>query len=147
MTVVDLPAVFQVRLSTRENAVTMEELEKDYGVTPDSFAHALSTSARGWLCEEARKVVGFAAADMSNGQILVVAVLPEHEERGVGGTLLTRAQDWLFSAGHEEIWLLANPDETVRASGFYRRYGWQPSGELVGCDRIMRLKKQCASLR
>ena len=39
----DLPAVFTVRLSTIENAITLEELEEDYGITPDSLAAAMQS--------------------------------------------------------------------------------------------------------
>ena len=34
MTIDDLPAVFSVRTSTIENAITMEELKEDYGSHP-----------------------------------------------------------------------------------------------------------------
>ncbi len=36
MQISDLPAALAVRLSTVENAITMEELERDYGITPQS---------------------------------------------------------------------------------------------------------------
>ena len=43
----DLPAVFDVRLSTVENAVTMEELERDYGITPPSLSEAMKSHVKG----------------------------------------------------------------------------------------------------
>lgn len=49
----DLPATFDVRLSTVENAITMERLESDYGVTPERMADAMARDVKGWLCEDA----------------------------------------------------------------------------------------------
>ena len=42
MTPDDVPATFDVRLSTVENAITMERLESDYGVTPERMAEAMT---------------------------------------------------------------------------------------------------------
>ncbi len=133
----DLPAVFRVRVSTRENTLTMEQLRDDYGVTPESLAAGLSADLRGWLCEEAGAVVGFAIGDGATGEVNVVAVLPSHERSGIGKALLLAVQDWLFSSGHREIWLLANPDPAIRATGFYRALGWQPTGRMIGPDEVL----------
>lgn len=35
MEISDLSAVFAVRLASVENVVTMEDLEEDYGITPE----------------------------------------------------------------------------------------------------------------
>ena len=136
----DLPAVFELRVSTRENAVTMEELEEDYGITPASLAEAMASHVKGWLCEEQGQVVGFAMGDRANGEVQVVAVRPDSEGRGIGKRLLGLVQGWLFEEGHEEIWLLSNPDSGVRAHGFYRKLGWQPTGERQGYDEVLRRK-------
>jgi len=133
----DLLAAFAVRMSTVENAVTMEELERDYDITPQSLAEAMTTHVAGWLCEDSGSVVGFSMGDRSNAEVQVVAVLPDYEGRGIGKTLLSRVQEWLFSEGHKEIWLRENPDRTVRAYGFYRRLGWQTTGKAVGDDEIL----------
>jgi len=136
----DLPAVFELRVSTRENAVTMEELEHDYGITPASLAEAMAADVKGWLCEEQGLVVGFAMGDRSNGEVQVVAVRPGYEGRGIGKRLLGLVQIWLHEQGHQEIWLLSNPDSGVRAHGFYRKLGWQPTGERQGYDEVLRRK-------
>jgi len=140
MTPTDLPAVFSVRLSTIENAITMEELEDDYGITLDSLAKAMRSHVSGWLCEDSEVVVGFSMGDRLNGEVQVVAVLPEYERNGIGKSLLSKVQNWLFSEGHEEIWLGSNPDPTIRAYGFYRKLGWQATGRMKGFDEIMVLR-------
>ncbi len=139
--VADLPAAFAVRLATVENAVTLQELADDYGITPDSLAQSMRSDVRGWLCEADGEVVGFAMGDRSCGEVQVVAVLPAHERKGIGKALLSRVRDWLFAEGHAEIWLLANPDPDIRANGFYRHLGWEATAEMRGCDRILRLRR------
>lgn len=140
MTVADLPAAFEVRLSTVENAVTMAELERDFGITPENTAAAMTATVRGWLCEEDGAMLGFAMGERETGEVLVVAVLPAAEGRGVGKGVLGRVRDWLFAEGHDEIWLQANPSATVRATGFYRHLGWRDEGERVGGHAVLRLR-------
>ena len=145
MTTDDLPAAFELRVSTAENAVTLAELEADYGITPESLAQDMQREVRGWLCETAGEVpgalVGFAMGDRATGEVQVVAVRPGHEGLGIGRRLLAAVRDWLVSEGHDEIWLLSNPDPGVRAHGFYRRLGWRPTGERRGCDEVLTLRR------
>lgn len=140
MTVDDIAAVLEVRFATVENAITLEELEQDYGITPQTMAASLQSGARGWLCEDADRIVGFAMGDRTNGEVQVVAVLPSHEGRGIGESLLGEVCDWLFAEGHEEIWLGANPDPDVRATGFYRKLGWRRTGAMKGGDEVLKLR-------
>lgn len=44
----DIAAIFEVRTSTRENRVTMEELA-NVGVTPESTLQGMQTSFQGWV--------------------------------------------------------------------------------------------------
>ncbi len=141
MTVADLPAVLTVRLSTRENAITLAELEEDYGITPESLAESMRSNVRGWLCADGDRVVGFAMGDRSNGEVQVVAVLPSREGRGIGKTLLRHVLNWLFASGHDEVWLRANPDPKIRATGFYRKLGWRTTGRMIGSDQVLTLTR------
>lgn len=140
MDVDDLEAVLDVRLSTVENAITLERLEREYGITPKSLAEAMASDVAGWLCEDCGRAVGFSMGDRSNGEVQVVAVRPEYEGRGVGKTLLGRVGEWLFSQGHGEIWLRSNPDPAIRAYGFYRSLGWQATGRIIGDDEVLVLQ-------
>jgi ribosomal protein S18 acetylase RimI-like enzyme len=144
MQIGDLPAATAVRISTVENAITVEELESDYGITPQSMAEAMTSHVKGWLCESSGNVVGFAMGDRSNGEVLVVAVLPEYEGRGIGKSVLAQVQTWLFTEGHEEIWLYSNPDPSIRAYGFYRNLGWRSTGMLPDDDEVLKLRKHTA---
>lgn len=138
----DVEAVFQVRTSTIENAITRDELKEYYDITPDSVAASLRRKAGGWLCEIRGEIVGFCMGDRSNGEVTVLAVLPDLEGRGIGKTLLAYVRDWLYAAGHEQIWLMSNPDPSVRAHGFYRSLGWQPTGRIVEDDEVLVLLRE-----
>lgn len=137
MHVDDLDSVFDVRLSTVENAITLKRMEREYGVTPQSLADAMAGDVAGWLCEDSGRAVGFSMGDRSNGEVQVVAVRPEYEGRGVGKTLLSRVGEWLFSHGHAEIWLRSNPEPAIRAYGFYRSLGWQATDRTIGDDEVL----------
>jgi ribosomal protein S18 acetylase RimI-like enzyme len=123
MAAADIPALFDLRPRTRENALTVEELQR-LGITPQSVADSLEKTTRGWVYEEAGRIVGFCMADRATGELLVIAVLPEFEGKGVGGGLMAQAEDWLAAAGCMRAWLTTDVDTTLRAYGFYRKRGW-----------------------
>lgn len=120
----DIPAIFKVRIATWHNEMGKEQMTQ-LGITHDSVKEMLLCgSHRGWLCEIDEAVVGFAMGNQSNGEMWVVAVLKECEGRGIGKTLISYVETWLWSEGWSEIWLTTDPDESVRAVGFYRHLGW-----------------------
>ena len=121
---VDIPALFYIRPRTRENALTITELVA-LGITPQSVETWLTESTRGWLCETAGgEVVGFSMADCSTGELLVIALLPDYENRGIGTKLMQRAESWLAQSGCTRAWLTTDLDPSLRAHGFYRHRGW-----------------------
>lgn len=126
----DLEACFSVRGRTRENPISREQLAA-MGITHASTAASLrSGSMKGWVCTDGPEVIGFCSVDLASGEVLVLAVLPDYEGKGVGKGLLSRAVEWLRSRGVERIWLAASPDPSGRAHGFYRSQGWRPTGGL-----------------
>ncbi len=131
MTVADLPEVFAVRISTEQNAVTMQELEDEYDLTPQTLAAAMNSSAKGWVCEVGGRIVGFAMGDRDEGEMTVIAVVSDCEQRGIGKQLIRKVQDWLFESGHEEIWLVTTPNPSFRAYGFYLSLGWTATGVII----------------
>lgn len=134
MTAKDIPEAFSIRTSTIENALTLAELEEDYGLTPDSLGAAMKGSACGWVGEVDGKAVGFAMGDGATGEITVIAVRPEFEGLGLGTELLQTVQSWLFSKGHQELWLLTTPDPNLRAYKLYVAKGWSATGEIIDED-------------
>ena len=136
----DIPGLFDVRLSANENQVTSEYLA-GIGITPKSIADGLAGPLKGWLCEVSGKVVGFSLGNKETGEMMVVAVLPEYEEMGIGKKLMKLIQEWLWACGHDEIWLLATPDPKLRASGFYEKLGWEKAGAGNDGHEILKLYK------
>ena len=140
ITVADIPALFHIRPRTRENALTLEEL-RSLGITPKSVATWLAGSTSGWLWETpAGEVVGFCMADRSVGELLVIALLPEYEGRGIGGQLMQHAEDWLARAGCSRAWLTTDVEQGLRAYGFYRHRGWK-DWKLERGLRFMQLER------
>ncbi len=82
----DIPDTFRVRAATDENRLTLAQLAA-LGINENSVKDKLLGSYKGWLCEEQGSVVGFAIGDRSSGEMWVIAVLPTHIRRGIGGRL------------------------------------------------------------
>lgn len=139
MTVADISAALEMRFTTNENAITPERLKRQYGVTVESLIPRFSAELKGWLCEADGRVVGFAMADRSDGEVEVLAVRPCYEGFGIGRRLLELSVAWLKDQGCSPIWLCATPDPDLRASAVYRHLGWRPTGRRVGEDEVLEL--------
>jgi ribosomal protein S18 acetylase RimI-like enzyme len=125
----DIEGLFSVRACTRENSISKEGLAS-IGVTAESIAKRMASGRlKGWVCLNGSTLVGFCNGDAETGEVLVLAVLPDYEGRGIGTCLLTRVVEWLRSVGSDTIWLAALPDARIRAHGFYRSLGWRPNGK------------------
>ena len=135
----DIPAIFAVRVSTTENAITAEQLSH-LGITPASTEEAIRNNLKGWVAEVDGEVVGFVMGDKDTGEVTVLALRPEAEGRGIGRELMQRVAEWLFAEGHAELWLLTGAIPSFRAYGFYQAIGWRPTGERVDANEkfIMR---------
>lgn len=139
-TVHDIPALFAVRTSVRENHLDLAQLA-ERGVTPRTIADMLrGGDARAWVVEEADVVVAFGMADARTGTVFALFVRPEAEGRGNGRALLSAAERWLFDAGWETIWLQTGREPHIRAHRFYRAAGWTLVGEADHED--VRYEKQ-----
>lgn len=133
----DVPALFPLRAATRENRLSIEQLD-GMGINEKSVAAMLETTHRGWLCEADGSIVGFSMGNRDNGEMWVIAMLPEYEGRGIGAELLSRVECWLWKEGWKEIWLTTNVDPSLRAYGFYIKQGWTDS---VIKDNMRYMKK------
>jgi ribosomal protein S18 acetylase RimI-like enzyme len=139
ITAKDIPALFDVRTSVRENTYTREGLYRD-GITEETVAEIIGTTQRGWLCETDSRIVGFAMANGTTGEFSVIAVLPEYEVQGIGSKLLLLAEAWLWAMGWEEIWLQTSLDTRLKAYSFYRNRGWTDA-EIRTNQRIMKKRR------
>ncbi|MBK9578241.1 MAG: GNAT family N-acetyltransferase [Fibrobacterota bacterium] len=134
----DVDQTFSVRASTRQNPLTIEQLAQ-WGITPDSVREDYASGVWvGRVCEVEARIVGFCTGCVATGEIIVVAVLPEFEGKGIGIRLLTEVIQRMRESGVQSFWLSASPDPLIRAHGFYRANGWIPKGEtLENGDEIL----------
>lgn len=137
----DIPDLYRVRASTRQNAISKRTLI-EWGITPESTAEGLESGRlAGRVCEQQGHIVGFCTGDTHSGEVLVLAVLPEHEGQGIGLTLLTNVVDELKQQGCTRLWLACSADPASRSHGFYRRNGWSATGvKLDNGDEVLVLE-------
>jgi ribosomal protein S18 acetylase RimI-like enzyme len=136
----DVDRTFTVRGQTRQNPLSQDDLAR-YGITPESIAVGMASKAiEGWVCLDDAEIVGFCNGDTLTGEVLVLAVLPAYEGKGIGKRLLANVVLQLRAVGFKTPWLAASPDSGIRAYGFYRNLGWQPTGRcLRNGDEILEL--------
>ena len=126
-TIEDVPAMFEIRVSVRENAATRQQLE-EHGIDEAFVAAAIRTPGRGWIAEEGGRSVGFCIADGDGADILALFVVPEFEGRGHGGKLLDAAIRWLFAQGATRVTLATGL--RTRSHAFYLKRGWIETGRV-----------------
>lgn len=125
----DFPRCVEIRGMTRDNPIP-EDVLRGLGITEDSWTAGMASgSIIGVVAETSSGVVGFCNGDTDNGEILVLALLPDYEGRGIGKQMLSSVSAKLFDLGFSRLWLAASPDSGIRAHGFYRHLGWTPTGE------------------
>jgi GNAT superfamily N-acetyltransferase len=120
-TLADIPALFEVRYAVTENVLRNRAL-----VTAENTADYLTRRGKGWLCEVAGQVVGFAIADLEDHSIWALFVRPEFVGSGIGKQLHHLMLTWYFAQTSETVWLSTAPG--TRAEEFYRRHSWQETG-------------------
>lgn len=110
----------RVRLAVTENRLTSSVIgETDY-------RPFLEEHGRGWVVEEAGRIVGFAVGDARDGNIWALFVDPQAERRGHGRRLHDTMVTWLQSRGLRQLWLTTEPQ--TRAAAFYAAAGWTLAG-------------------
>ena len=80
----DAATCVNIRGKTRENAYTVEQLEA-IGVTAKSWSQGIEEdSLPGYVCLYLDYIIGYCFGVKETGEIVVLAVLPDHENQGVG---------------------------------------------------------------
>ena len=130
----DIAACIDLRGRTRENAVSVERLMQ-LGVTHASWsADVTNGDLPGYVCLEYEQIVGYCFADKRTGEIVVLALLPEWEGKGIGRTLLGMVVLDLAKSGFQRVFLGCSSDPRVRSYGFYRHLGWRSTGTFDAND-------------
>lgn len=117
-----------LRGKTRQNAAS-EEWLRSIGVTVQSWTADIRSGALpGQVCTADDAIVGYCFGARDTGEIVVLALLPDYEDRGIGRELLNRTTAELAGLGHRRLFLGCSTDPTSRSHGFYRHLGWKPTG-------------------
>jgi ribosomal protein S18 acetylase RimI-like enzyme len=125
----DVATCIKIRGLTRENSFSEEEL-RVLGITRESWSAGIRTGASPGLVACADdEVIGYCFGDRSTGEISVLAILPEHERRGIGKLLLELLVKDFVRFGFRRLFLSCASDPKVRSYGFYRHLGWTPTGQ------------------
>jgi GNAT superfamily N-acetyltransferase len=122
----DVPAMHRVRLAVRENT-----LSDPARITEEDYLAALDELGRTWVVETDGEIAAFATGYRA-GSIWALFVHPDHEGCGYGKALLAKVVDWLWSLGHQRIWL--STASGTRAQRFYVAQGWQLRDAVSGGD-------------
>lgn len=140
--VLDLNRCFEIRGLTQDNAFSENDLTA-IGVTKNLWSTLIEDGTLiGNIASINELTIGFCIGDTKSGEVLVLAVLAGYEGIGIGKNLLKETSSDLFSFGHSELWLAASATPVVRAYGFYRSVGWQPTNTFDGNgDEILTNRK------
>ena len=126
----DAQACVTLRGQTRENAVSEQRLA-ELGITAQSWgADIAAGTLPGHVCCSSGTIVGYCFGSTTNGEIVVLAVLPAFENHGVGRELLTRMVAQLAALGMQRLFLGCSSDPQSRSYGFYRHLGWRSTGTV-----------------
>ena len=126
----DIAACIELRGRTRENAIPAERL-RAMGITLESWtADVADGSLAGYVCMAGSTLAGYCFGARDTGEIVVLALLPQFESRGIGRALLELMVRDLEALGFERLFLGCSSDPATRSYGFYRHLGWRSTGKL-----------------
>ena len=112
----DIPQIQIVRNAVKENTLS------DPGLVPDQDVEDyINRRGRGWVWEEAGRIVGFSIVSVSDQNVWALFVEPGHDKKGIGRALHDEMMNWYFKQTDQNIWLSTSPG--TRAEGFYRKAG------------------------
>ena len=117
----DVGAIFDIRTRVKENPLSREQLT-EMGITDEAILEAMLAAPCLWIAEVDGAPVGFSMADLEEASVFAMFILPGFEDRGIGRSLMARAEEALFDL-HSTIWLETSAES--RAFGFYQKLGWQ----------------------
>ena len=102
----DLSELLRVRHAVSENRPSLLSLS----IPEDQVIEALETTGRGWVIELDGVIVAFAIGNALTGSIWALYVDPRHRGHGYGRRLYDTVVEWLWSQGHDRVWLNAQPE-------------------------------------
>ena len=126
----DIDACITLRGQTRQNSISRQQLA-DLGITASSWGAAVASGKLvGYIGVASNGIIGYCFGYADTGEIVVLAVLPDAEGKGIGKTLLLWVVRQMISKGYLRLFLGCSDDPAVRSYGFYRRLGWCTTGTI-----------------
>jgi ribosomal protein S18 acetylase RimI-like enzyme len=126
----DAADCINLRSRTRENGVSRDRL-RELGITVESWGRDIESGRLpGFINQAEGQMQGYCFGDTQTGEIVVLALLPKAEGRGIGRNLLSLTVRMLRDAGHKRLHLGCSSDSSVRSFGFYRHLGWKSTGQV-----------------
>ena len=126
----DAAACVDLRGRTRENAASVARLA-ELGITAESWGQDISDDKLpGFVGLAGDQMAGYCFGDKASGEIVVLALLPEFENLGIGKRLFMTTVEHLVSLGHQRLFLGCSSNPQHRSHGFYRHLGWRSTGSL-----------------
>lgn len=130
----DAEECVELRGRTRENAISASTLAS-LGITATTWGSSIETGQLpGRVCTVNSQIVAYCFGDSGTGEIVVLAVLPQYEDRGIGKALLSSVMEELRKLGHKRLFLGCSSNSAHRSYGFYRHLGWRPTGQFDDND-------------
>lgn len=131
----DIPQLSDIRLSVKENVLSNPAL-----VTEKDYIDYLTVRGKGWVCEINGTIVGFSIGDLQDNNVWALFIQPGYEGKGIGRELMRLLLQWYFANTNKPIWLSTAPDS--RAEKFYRKYGWQETGQTKNGELVFELRAE-----
>jgi len=131
--VADITQIQVVRHAVKENVLSNPAL-----VTDKDCEEYLTVRGKGWVCENEKKVVGFAIADLKDHNIWALFVLPEFAGKGIGKSLHNIMLEWYFTQTKERVWL--STAANTKAERFYEMQGWKNMGKQANREVRFEMK-------
>lgn len=101
------------------------------GITRETWAADVAAgSLPGYVCVSRSTLAGYCFGARDTGEIVVLALLPEFENQGIGRTLLELMVDDFQALGFDRLFLGCSADPATRSYGFYRHLGWRSTGKI-----------------
>jgi ribosomal protein S18 acetylase RimI-like enzyme len=101
------------------------------GITASSFeAEIRAGEVFGHVCTDNDAVIGYCFGDRHSGEVVVLALLPDYEFKGIGRALLSRVGADFRQFGFKRLFLGCATDPATRSFGFYRHLGWRSTHTL-----------------
>ncbi len=123
----DIPGIWEVRYAVTENTLTPGR------ISDEDVRAAIEDSGRGWVIEDAGRIVGFAIGHGGTGNVWAMFVHPDAQGRGHGARLHAAMLDWFRTRPLRTLWLTTGAN--TRARAFYEKHGWRCVG-VAGDDEV-----------